>query len=758
MVHGTSMPTRRTFLKQIHLAALAAGCRVGSSAAGERLDPLGRIHIPIGIADTLDPLKTFVEAEGNFSPGFGSYGIYFWVYDRIAGRLFAPTMEEVACQHGLEPAGCLIPWSRWRAGPVLVTTRVCEVRHWSPAGDGFVAGALVRLKNAGPDDRRLVLFAALRPIGPAGYDVKRLEVSGDGQALRADGHTAIVAGVKTSAAGILADDSVGALAFKGEMPVDRLAESSRGDCSGALCFEWTLQAGAERSLGFVCPVLPGRSVARHHWADLKQNAMVDVAELFPAAGGVPQPDAGLPHYRSLKAADLFAQAEKYWNSIFRNFSLELPDPRWMECMRAILGHALLSMNEGAPDVSVINYNVFNRDGVYVANILQKSGLFHLAGSAIQYFLAHPFNGRAYPEADNPGQILWILSEHWLYTRDRDWLNRVYPSVQKTVALVGYYRTTPAPHWVDMGRFDFGDVVPLQKRRELKPGRCDGHNPAYTEAFDIAGVRGAIRMAEAIGNRKDARAWEELAGSFMKSWDERFGAEMRKFEYANYCVLWPCRLYPLHQGRAFEQFRDAGKQEPGSWRYFPLATAHQGLLAGNRDAGWATLEAHLAHPQMKGWYAFDEYDKGPGSGSGGWHKVRTTWPHSKEKPGENLSVAMPHGWAIAEVWLLMRDSLLHEDGGRLVLLPGVNPEWFRHASGMKLSGFQTHFGPCDLSWQVRGGEAVLRLTGKADPLDGYLLRLPASLSESVTAGGVPLPRNERGDWILPRGAREVRVSI
>ena len=49
-------------------------------AAGDAgLDPCGKIHIPIGIANSLDTLKTFVEAEGCFSPGVGSYGVYFWL-------------------------------------------------------------------------------------------------------------------------------------------------------------------------------------------------------------------------------------------------------------------------------------------------------------------------------------------------------------------------------------------------------------------------------------------------------------------------------------------------------------------------------------------------------------------------------------------------------------------------------------------------------------------------------------------------------
>ena len=63
-----------------------------------------------------------------------------------------------------------------------------------------------------------------------------------------------------------------------------------------------------------------------------------------------------------------------------------------------------------PDVAVVNYNVFNRDGVYVANIFQKSGNIDLAVEAIEYFTQYPFNGRSYPEADNPVQILWAMAQ------------------------------------------------------------------------------------------------------------------------------------------------------------------------------------------------------------------------------------------------------------------------------------------------------------------------------------------------------------
>ncbi len=77
------------------------------------LDPRGEVHIPIGIPNTLDTLKTFVEAEGCFSPGVGSYGIYFWVYDPDTHSLTAPTMERVKCDHGLHEARYLILW--WKS-------------------------------------------------------------------------------------------------------------------------------------------------------------------------------------------------------------------------------------------------------------------------------------------------------------------------------------------------------------------------------------------------------------------------------------------------------------------------------------------------------------------------------------------------------------------------------------------------------------------------------------------------------------------
>ena len=709
------------------------------------LDPRGRIHIPIGIPNTLDSLKTFVETEGNFSPGFATYGIYFWVYDCETKKLIAPTMDGVPCQRLLVAQYGFIPYSTWEAAGVKVATAVSCGKYNSPAGEVLIDGATVQLSRPlPPSPKKVLVYAVLRPLGPAGGPVRQLAVSDEGDALLVDGHPALVSGTKPAAAGALATDTIGDLAMEGRMPSEKSAASPTGDCSGALVFEVDIPAGI-RSFYFACPVLPGRRAVAHQWDGKSQWAQFDLAKPNPPEGGILQPDAGLAHYRGLKADTIFEEATAFWKEFVGKFKVTAPDARWPEALSAITAHAADAMNDGAPDVAVVNYNVYNRDGVYTANILQKAGQFDLAAKAIDYFLAHPFNGRAFPEADNPGQILWIMGEQWLFTRDQEWLKRVYPGVRQLAAMIKYYRTTAGPHWVSMNSLKFGDALPKEERQELKPGRCDGSHPEYTEAFDIAGLWRAAALAKALEKKDEARQWRELADELLAAYQGRFAADLGK-GYGSYCVLWPCRLFPLGGGPAYERFKKTGVQKPTGWRYFPLATAHQGLLTGNRDAAAGTIATHLDHEQMRGWYALDEGGK---SGSGGWGFARTTW---------DGSVAMPHGWAIAEVWLLMRDALLFEDADRLVLLGGVPAEWLTGKQPIKIEGMPTYFGPCSYEYMRVEGGAVLKLTGEAAPAEGFILRLPATLNATVKAGGKAIKPQAGGDFPLPPGTKRAEIAL
>ena len=716
------------------------------------LDPQGTVHIPIGLANELDTLKTFVEGEGNFSPGVGSYGVSFWLWCPRARRLFAPSDARATCRHGLVD-GLLIPWSQWHAGTIRLRSEICQVACPTGEGTAQVVGARVRLTNTGKTKRTVSLYAALRGLGPAGWPVKELAVSAEGDALLVAGQSALLARAPVAAAGVVGTDTIGELARAGRMPTERRATSPTGDCSGALRVDVSLPPGRARTVGFICPVLPGRRAVGHDWDGRSKWAQLDLARFNPPTGGRLQVDAGLDTYRALDVTRLFTRAAAYWRDLAGQAKLTLPDPRWAEALTAITAHAALTMNDGAPDVAVVNYNVFNRDGVYIANILQKAGRGDLSAAAIDYFLRHPFNGRTRVEADNPGQVLWAMGQHWLAERDRRWLARVYPSAAKLAAMIEYCRTTPLAHYVRATSLEFGEALgpdrpderPAHRKQVLRPGSCDGHHPEYTEAFDVAGLRAAAMLARTLGRSRDAARWQALAEKLFATYDRVFGDRLAK-GYGSYCVLWPCGLYPLDEGKAREQFGRIGRQRPGGWRYFALARAHQGLLAGNREAGWGTLEEHLKHPQMRGWYAFDE---GGRSGPGAWGRLRTTW---------NPAVAMPHGWAVAELHLLLRDCLLYENGERLVLLSGVPPAWFRAPGGMAIANMPTHFGRFSMAYKPTDRGAVVSLTGRARPPGGFELRLAGPGNPVVTVGGRPAARTPGGGYLLPPTARKAIVAF
>ena len=118
--------------------------------------------------------------------------------------------------------------------------------------------------------------------------------------------------------------------------------------------------------------------------------------------------------------------------------------------------------------------------------------------------------------------------------------------------------------------------------------------------------------------------------------------------------------------------------------------------------------------------------------------------------------MPHGWAIAEFQLLLRDALAFEDGDKLVLLGGVPPAWFTDHDGMKVENLPTHFGSASLAWSVKERQAALTFSGSAAPPGGFVLRLPPELKTKLTADGKAVA-GKGGDFALPTGVRQAQIE-
>jgi len=123
----------------------------------------------------------------------------------------------------------------------------------------------------------------------------------------------------------------------------------------------------------------------------------------------------------------------------------------------------------------------------------------------------------------------------------------------------------------------------------------------------------------------------------------------------------------------------------------------------------------------------------------------------------IGIAMPHGRAIAEVHLLLRDCLAYEDDQQLVLFAGVPASWFTDRTGMTIRNLPTQFGKLDVSWKTAGRTATLRLNGDAAPPEGFLLPLPGALKSKVSVGEREIDVTESG-FVLPAGTKQVEIQF
>ncbi|MGQ9498435.1 MAG: hypothetical protein ACUVRC_01615 [Desulfotomaculales bacterium] len=112
----------------------------------------------------------------------------------------------------------------------------------------------------------------------------------------------------------------------------------------------------------------------------------------------------------------------------------------------------------------------------------------------------------------------------------------------------------------------------------------------------------------------------------------------------------------------------------------------------------------------------------------------------------------HGWAAADWLLLLRNCLLHETGGHLVLGAGVPSDWYTRGNGLEVRGAPTHFGQLDFAVESRG--TLLRLNLKAiwrNPPTHIEWRLPHRFSVLDGAEAV-IGAGPRGIVLSPAATR------
>jgi hypothetical protein len=140
-----------------------------------------------------------------------------------------------------------------------------------------------------------------------------------------------------------------------------------------------------------------------------------------------------------------------------------------------------------------------------------------------------------------------------------------------------------------------------------------------------------------------------------------------------------------------------------WTYFPVGEAHNYLLLGERERAWQTIEWYFANQSAPGTYGWPEGERDENSVLLLWQQTRG-W--------DRIRFVTPTGWTLSEMFLLLRDCLVREEGDALVLGLGVPATWLEQP--FAVHDLPTHFGR--VSYQYDPHKRVLAVSVER-PVDG-----------------------------------------
>ncbi len=150
--------------------------------------------------------------------------------------------------------------------------------------------------------------------------------------------------------------------------------------------------------------------------------------------------------------------------------------------------------------------------------------------------------------------------------------------------------------------------------------------------------------------------------------------------------------------------------------------------------------------MYGWFVMDE---GGPSAPGGWKLCNTMW---------NRKTAQPHGWAVAELVLLIRDSLVFEDEEYLVLFAGIPEDWFYN--NITIIDLPTYFGTISIHYVVNNilKQATLDITMDTYPPKGIHLRWPKQKSASFYNSITNAALQRDADVVIPPNVTAIKIIL
>lgn len=450
-------------------------------------------------------------------------------------------------------------------------------------------------------------------------------------------------------------------------------------------------------------------------------------------------------YRAIARASFATHRDatlRFWRRLLAPaMRVELPEAKVEEAFYAALMTAAQSRyrTEGGQWVQAVNklqyHSFYLRDAAVITNSFDLVGLHRLAGENLDFFASWQrpdglFISRP-GQYDGHGQALWALGEHVLRSGDLDLARRAFPAVVRAVDWLARARRADP-----LGLLPPGDPAD----NELAAGHLSGDN-----FWAVAGLERSVGLAEALGETEAAELFTaELVGLRAAVEQQTRAAAARSGgripplldssagqDWGNLWAAYPVPVLAADDPAVTATLRHARRRfREGIATYLDGKLLHHYL-------GFRVLQTELARGEqdrvVRGLYdALAHTTATHGGFETGIH------PRGSRSVDDNPS---PHGWYAAEYVALLRNMLVREDGGRIVLGSALSPAWLRPGRSVRVRAAPTPAGRVSFSLRARRGGAVLTWRGPRGSELGF--KVPAAA------------RNPRARGLRP-GSRSIRL--
>lgn len=670
----------------------------------------------------------------------------------VDGKLL--TWSDVKVEQSLEEAYLPLPTVTWTADALRF--RISPFA--APAGKGYVLYARYRLETTRNFPKPVRLVLALRPfqVNPPPQFLNRPGGVGEIRTLEIEGPRALLNGER-SIVSLTPPTGGGTFTFgQGEV-------GERLRTAGNTSEDWQTFPPKGSSSDRPAAGGPIGSFTRETYRKTSEDSQGFASgyfayDLSPAPGRPARVDLAIPLHdgvghapseAEVRAVSVGAQLEaarRFWRHELNRVAFTVPPEAepLVRVARSNLAYILINRDGPAIHPGARSYQrAWIRDGALISAALLRFGIERPVRDFLEWYAGYQYDdgkipccvdrrgADPVPENDSPGEFLFLVAEDYRFTRDRALLERLWPRVRKTV--------------------DFLDSLRLQRRTEeyrTKEGGLyfgllpesishEGYSsrPAHSywdDFFALKGLKDAVEIAEALGQREEAARFAALRDEFRADFYRAMAAAIARhgidfipgssdlgdFDATSTTIaLNPVDELPnLPQPqltRTFERYweeierRLRGTSAWNAYTPYELRSVGAFVRLGWRDRAHRLLDFFLGDLRPRPWNQ--------------WPEIVYRDPRAPGFLGD-----LPHTWVGSDYLRSFLDLFAYErsEDQALVLGAGVPASWLDSETGVGIRDLRTRYGSLSFSLRRRGGVVTLRISGKSEvPPGGFVLSWP-----------------------------------